>query len=62
MTTNFDFKGSRRLGKEEICTKGVSDSKKKKKKKRRGVEWESEYFAFLHPPPNQTKSKSNMAA
>ena len=36
MTTNFDFKGSRRLGKEEICTKGVSDSKKKKKKKKRG--------------------------
>ena len=58
MTTNFDFKGSRRLGKEEICTKGVSDSKKKKKKEEG---WSGRVnilpFFTLHqikPNPNQT--------
>ena len=68
MTTIFDFKGSRRLGKERnLYQRGERQLKKKKKKKKkeRGeVGWGSEYFAFPHPhpPPNQIKSKSNMAA
>ena len=41
MTTIFDFlKVAEGWEKKEICTKGVSDSKKiKKKKKKRGVRW-----------------------
>ena len=66
MTTIFDFKGSRRLGKERNLYQGVSNSKKKKKKKGEGWGGGVNILPFLtptpHPPPNQIKSKSNMAA